>query len=196
MIRPGIDIGYLYKSMNMDGITTGMNPQTGQSYSNYTGTLTKNALDIGAGAVFITKHVYGGIAVHHLNEPDEGLIGKSKLPMKYTAHLAGIIGHPDSARMFSVSPHVLLVKQQDFQQLVAGVTAKYDKYLIGVAYRNGDSYILQAGFQNSHFRIGYSYDHTVSNLSGATAGSHEVTVSMNILYNQGKKIDPFNPVAF
>ena len=49
---------------------------------------------------------------------------------------------------------------------------------LGVSYRTGDAVIALVGLQNDHFKFGYSYDVTVSKLSGNTAGSHEISLQV------------------
>ena len=46
----------------------------------------------------------------------------------------------------------------------------------GVWYRNKDAFIVLLGIQTDNFNFGYSYDVTVSKLTMATAGSHELSM--------------------
>jgi hypothetical protein len=46
----------------------------------------------------------------------------------------------------------------------------------GVASRWGDSAILLLGYTSKRFSVGYSFDYTVSKLSRATGGSHELNI--------------------
>jgi type IX secretion system PorP/SprF family membrane protein len=199
LIRPGIDIGYKMRKINYEGLTFGdmIDPRRGFTYTTQEQVADPKTsfFDLSSGVVFATKHLTGGIAMHHLTEPDEGFFGQSKLPIKYTMHAAGLIGAHDEPGKFSFSPHVLFQKQQDFQQLLAGLAVKYDKYLLGASYRNKDAFIIQAGFQSKRFRAGYSYDHTISGLRRATGGSHELAMSFNIFCKE-KKVAPVNMIAF
>jgi hypothetical protein len=52
---------------------------------------------------------------------------------------------------------------------------------------NPDAFIVLVGFQTSVVKIGYSYDITVSKLSSATAGAHEVSFSMQFDCRPKKK---------
>ena len=199
-LRPGISLAYVNRNLNWGELTFGdmVDPRRGFVYTTaeQQGPLRRRYLDLSSGLVFQTRYVHGGAAVHHLTKPDEGFIGKSELPMKFTVHLAGMIGEPDSAKKLCFSPHVMFMKQQDFHQLLGGITAKYDKYILGIAYRNQDAIIAQAGFQTPLFRVSYSYDLTISKLSYATGGSHELTASFNILHRKDKKITPVRTIAF
>jgi type IX secretion system PorP/SprF family membrane protein len=200
VIRPGIDISYIRKKLDWSKLTFGdmMDPRMGFVYptAEQPNDLVRSNIDISNGIIFYTKHVYGGVAAHHLTQPNEGFIGYSKLPIKFSAQLGATFGELDSARSFSFSPHIVVMKQQDFHMLVAGIAVKYDKYILGLAYRNNDAFIFQAGFQVPLFKVGYSYDYTVSKLSNRTGGSHELAVSFNILYKKEKKISPLSTVAF
>ena len=200
IVRPGIGVAWGRKKADWSNLTFGdmIDPRRGFVYTTVEpgGRSHRDYFDLSAGMVASTKYVYGGVAVHHINQPDEGIIGKSKLPARYTVHVAGMIGEPGTARRFCISPHVMYMQQQDFSQFAGGVTAKYDKFILGVAYRHEDAAIVQAAFQNELFRVGYSYDHTISRLTTATGGSHELTTSFNIMYKKEKKVKPVRTIAF
>jgi type IX secretion system PorP/SprF family membrane protein len=140
----------------------------------------KSYVDLSAGFVAFTKRFYAGFAAHHLNTPDEGLIGQSKLPMKLTAHAGAIIQVGDKQAETTVSPNILYQKQQDFQQLNLGVYFTKGILVGGLWYRNSDAFILLIGIQKGAFKIGYSYDLTVSKLTNASAGSHELSLGLQL----------------
>ena len=73
-----------------------------------------------------------------------------------------------------------LAHQQAFQQLNIGMYVTHGPVVGGFWYRNRDSFIVLVGIQQNTFRIGYSYDVTLSKLTNATAGSHEVSLALVI----------------
>ena len=76
-----------------------------------------------------------------------------------------------------ISPNFLYQIQGDFQQINLGLYAKKGPVIFGVWYRFNDAFILLAGIELDNLKFGYSYDLTTSDLSTATGGSHEVSVS-------------------
>ena len=57
-----------------------------------------------------------------------------------------------------------------------GLYAKKDVIVGGLWYRGNDSFIVLLGIEAGAAKIGYSYDVTVSKLTNATAGSHEISL--------------------
>jgi type IX secretion system PorP/SprF family membrane protein len=106
-------------------------------------------------------------------------LGNSKLPFKFTAH-AGANIPIGRRRKYAgeafVSPNILFQLQQSFYQLNVGLYATKGPFVGGVWYRSNDSFIALIGFQKSFYKIGYSYDITLSRLTNASAGSHEISV--------------------
>jgi type IX secretion system PorP/SprF family membrane protein len=148
---------------------------------------TKQAfVDFSAGIVAFSKYLFAGVAVDHLNQPDEGLLYVSKLPMKITGHAGAVIPVGDKSSETSISPNILYQQQQDFRQLNLGVYITKGALVGGLWYRNNDSFILLVGVQKGIFKAGYSYDVTVSKLTNATAGSHELSIGMNFFCKKPK----------
>jgi len=62
--------------------------------------------------------------------------------------------------------------------VLAGTNVSWNWLYCGAYYRfnesNTDALAFQAGARFWHFQAGYSYDLTVSKLTNATGGSHEV----------------------
>lgn len=148
------------------------------------GRTQKSYVDLSAGAVAFSKRYFFGFAAHHLNQPDEGLIGLSKLPTKYTAHAGAMLRVNNND--VTISPNVLFQAQQDFKQLLLGVYVTKGALTGGLWYRDRDSFIILAGIQHGVFKFGYSYDVTVSKLTNATAGSHELSLGMNFYCKKPK----------
>jgi len=72
----------------------------------------------------------------------------------------------------------LFQQQQKFSQLNLGLYYVKGSFVAGIWYRNADAIIALVGIQNANFKFGYSYDVTISKLSGNTAGSHEVSLQI------------------
>ncbi len=148
---------------------------------------SKSGVDISAGFLGYSKRYFFGFAAHHLTQPDEGLLGNSKLPMKLTAHAGALLPIGDKGNETFISPNILYQKQQDFQQLNLGVYITKGSIVGGLWYRNQDAFIALIGFQQHFFKIGYSYDVTISKLTNTTAGSHEISFSLQFECKPKKK---------
>jgi type IX secretion system PorP/SprF family membrane protein len=140
--------------------------------------------DVSAGMVGFTKNFYFGLAAHHLNRPDESMIlGESRLPIRVTGHMGANIKLGQRGRYSSsttLMPNVIYQYQNGFQQFNIGAYLKYEAFTIGAWYRNRDAFIVSLGITTEKFRIGYSYDLTVSQLGGVTGGSHEICMGINL----------------
>ena len=140
--------------------------------------------DFSTGAMIYSKYIQAGVAVHHLLEPKQNFLAgtPSILPRKYTAHMGvniPIWGErgAKARRMDSyISPQVIFQQQQDFKELNLGVFVKKGPITGGLWYRTRDAMIVSVAIQTNQFRVGYSYDVTLSNLSTAAVGSHEIAV--------------------
>lgn len=187
----GFQAAYFQKSIDWSKLNFGdmIDERRGFVYNTneVPGRSSKSNVDLSAGVLGYSKRYFFGAAFHHLTQPDEGLIGPSKLPMKITAHAGAVLPIGDKGNQTTISPNVLYQKQQDFQQLNLGVYVNKGAIVGGLWYRNQDSFIALIGITQNHFKIGYSYDVTVSKLTNATAGSHEVSFSLQFECKPKKK---------
>ncbi len=153
--------------------------------------LTNTYFDIGAGLLAYGPVFYGGISMKHLNTPDESILGLNEnlnigLPMRLTAHAGAEItlrkGNKHHSGAF-ISPNVLFIKQGGFGQINAGAYGSLGMFFAGLWYRhaltNSDAAIMLAGYQHGIFKIGYSYDMTISGLAAYSGGAHEVSLTIN-----------------
>lgn len=146
--------------------------------------------DAGGGLLLYNKNVYGGIALKHINAPDESILDgnvSAIVPLRIVAQAGGQIrlrkNHKKYLESPFISPNVLFVRQGEFQQINAGAYASYSKVYGGLWFRhsksNADAVIILVGFQHHVFKIGYSYDATISQLAGVSGGAHEIGITIN-----------------
>ncbi|MBI1222217.1 MAG: type IX secretion system membrane protein PorP/SprF [Bacteroidetes bacterium] len=142
------------------------------------------------GAVISNEKFYAGLAVFHLNQPSQSFYGTTGpgtyLPRRVNLH-AGTnirVGHrygPKREDDLILSPNVLLSVQQNFSQLNLGFYANKGGFVCGLWWRqtstNPDALIAIVGMSKDQYKIGYSYDVTVSSARSAVKGSHEISVA-------------------
>ena len=187
-VNLGVEASFFQKSIDWDKLTFGdmIDDRRGFVYptNDIRRDAPKSGVDFSAGAIGYTENFFFGFAAHHLTEPEETLInGGSKLPMKLTGHAGAIIpigsGGKYTTSDASVSPNILFRQQGTFTQLNMGVYIKKGPLTGGIWYRNQDAFIASLGIETDFFKIGYSYDVTVSKLSLASGGSHELSLGIN-----------------
>lgn len=159
---------------------------------------TRQYFDASAGAVVYNKNFNIGFAANHLNTPNQSLIGgDSPLPMRFTGHASAniVLGRVSKFKTATtIMPSILYSYQQGFQQLNLGTYVKYSNIVAGAYFRNRDAFILTVGLATETFRLGYSYDVTVSTLNnGVSGGAHEV--SMQFLVRCRKKPVRFRTIS-
>lgn len=190
------------KYLDWDKLTFGdmIDPRKGFIYE--TGDVPRGGsryfFDASAGVVGFSKHFFFGFAAHHLNMPNESMIvGESKLPMRFTGHAGAKIdlgGKSKYNNKTSIMPNIIYQYQNGFQELALGTYIKYGVFTAGAWYRNRDAFILSIGISTERFKLGYSYDVTVSKLNnGVSGGSHEV--SMGIMLNCKDKPPTFRTIS-
>ena len=185
----GAKAAMVNKFLDWDKLTFGdmIDPRKGFIYA--TGDVPRGGnrffFDASAGMVGFSKHFFFGFAAHHLNMPDESMIiGESRLPMRLTGHAGAEIPLGSKSQYknsTSIMPNVIYQYQNGFQELSIGTYLKYGAFTAGAWYRNRDAFILSIGINTGKFKIGYSYDVTVSKLNnGVSGGSHEVSLGLNL----------------
>jgi type IX secretion system PorP/SprF family membrane protein len=185
----GARAAWYQKSLDWDKLTFGdmIDPRRGFIYS--TGDVPRGGsrgfFDASMGAVLFSKNFFAGIAWHHMNKPNESMIvGDSRLPWRWTVHMGAEIQLGRKSKYSngtSIMPNVIYQNQNGFQELSIGTYFKYNAFTMGVWYRNRDAFIITAGINTGRFKLGYSYDVTVSKLNnGVTRGSHEISMGINL----------------
>jgi type IX secretion system PorP/SprF family membrane protein len=185
----GARAAWMQKFLDWDKLTFGdmIDPRRGFIYQ--TGDVqrggTRGFFDASAGFVGFSKKFFFGVSAHHLNRPNESMIiGNSPLPIKITAHMGADIplgGKSRYQNVTSVMPNVIFQYQNGFTELNLGTYIKYGTFQAGFWFRNRDAFIVALGINTGTFKLGYSYDVTVSRLNnGSSGGSHEISMGLNL----------------
>ena len=146
--------------------------------------------DFAAGAMIYGPAWYAGFAAHHLNQPSQGFYAEDRVPMKFTANAGGLINLSEERRRQSslglgtpvISPNFIYQYQGGFHYFNYGLYLDWMPFLVGAWFRhsttNVDAFIFMVGAQHDYFKVGYSYDVTLSEMGNSTLGSHELTVGI------------------
>ena len=180
---------YNQKFLDWDKLTFGdmIDPRRGFIYA--TGDQprggTAGFFDVSAGMLGYTENFYFGVAAYHLNTPNESvIIGESFMPMRFTGHMGAEIPlgtRSQYSNTTSIMPNIIYQYQQGFMELNIGTYVKYGAFTAGAWVRSRDAFILSLGINTGTFKVGYSYDVTVSRLNnGVSGGSHEVSLGFDL----------------
>jgi len=212
----GVEGSFIQTSLKWDNLVFGDMIDPNLGVVNPTSEVPPNSTsisypDFDAGISFSFKgNIYGGIAVHHLAEPDNGFYssGDSKLYRKYTMHggvfidLTGRSIRDENYGSFAISPNFLYMQQDNFHQLNVGLYINYKPFIAGAWFRhnfeNADAIVPMIGIEWKGLKVAYSYDITLSNLASTTGGAHEVSLGwqLNCLDQKRRRIKAINCPRF
>lgn len=149
--------------------------------------------DFGAAALVYGDTWYAGVSAVNLTRPNDGFVSYNRLPIKFTANAGMRLNlRRDQRRTNSffgqpvISPNVIYQHQGEFNELNYGMYLDWSPFVFGAWFRqsmsfaNSDALVLLFGVQWGDYKIGYSYDITVSSLSNASGGAHEVSLSCKL----------------
>lgn len=160
--------------------------------------------DLSAGIMYYDENIWAGISLHHINKPNQSLMGSADvIPMKFSAH----VGWKVPIEAFRESPNRKSLRlmanfkaQGKWDQLDLGAIYSVHGINAGLWYRGIPMKPYQPGYQNNEamvimlgyefktgLSVGYSYDLTLSRLSGHSGGAHEIAVIYEIT-NSRKKL--------
>jgi type IX secretion system PorP/SprF family membrane protein len=212
-IRAGLDLGFASKRLNWNKLIflDQIDPQTGAFDPNGNLNPTEEAMisnsinyfDVSMGMVMHTRYWYAGFSFKHLNSPNEAFYNinnaDSELPIRATFHAGAEIPlgkHNKQKYKTFISPNLLFVKQRNFYQLNLGAYAQHQNIFGGLFFRhtfgNSDAVILTAGIAKGVFKLGYSYDLTVSQLTPNSGGTHELSLILNFQDENKKHARRYN----
>lgn len=159
-----------------------------------------SGFDLGFGGVLYSNTTWIGASVFHLTEPNDSFIGnESKIPRLISVHAGRkfflkkgrrrkTLAYTFQERSISLAANYK--SQGPYAQVDFGIQTYLEPLYAGLWYRGvpvsstgsvnrNESVIMLVGFQlREGLNVGYSYDVTVSDLRGASGGSHEISISL------------------
>jgi type IX secretion system PorP/SprF family membrane protein len=199
MGRGGLALGLIQRQTDLSKYVFADQLRDGTPHSSESFNIIRaNYFDIGTGFLVYSQSTWLGFSAAHMNKPNQSLLnGTSPLPteLKFHGGYKFVIEELESSNpRLAVNNFVTIAmnykKQNKFNQLDAGLYYTKDLFVIGAWYRglpffkpeesyaNSDALILLLGMNVQKYKVGYSYDFTISKLTNyASHGSHEVSMS-------------------
>lgn len=213
IFRPGLQLSYVSKKIDYNKLTFGSQYNNdgyigGSNQENFARSSVAYA-DVSSGGLLYSDRYWIGVSAHHMNQPNQSFYNQeSRLPAKYsffggfkwsfTPEWRKRYVNPDEEK--SITPTFLYKMQGKSDQLDIGLYGRYNTLVAGMWYRgiplkvykpektNQDALVMLIGVVHKGLSIGYSYDLTLSKLTIATGGSHEITVSYSSKHKKKKTI--------
>ena len=191
---PGIQLAYGSRALDFSKLIFG-DEQIGSGASGSWERLANENtefMDFAASGLIYSPYFWAGLTIDHLAQPEHSFLGEGvQLNRKYVLFGGANIWtekrrRSGMDRAFSTS--FRFQRQNSYNQLDAGFYWLNSPIELGIWYRglpifskvdsriNHDAIILLVSYKYGPFRIGYSYDITISNLALQTAGAHELSL--------------------
>lgn len=189
-IRPGVHFKFYYLGLDIYKLI--FNSQltgSGTSPSVYPPPFDNVAdVDFATSALAYNDRIWAGFTLDHLLVPKTSFYGdEANVPIKF--NLFGGIQLIKKTRLRVKLQETLSIamnfqRQAKFYQTDVGLYYFKSPLIFGLWYRGipfmtsqaGDAIIGLIGYKSDNLHIGYSYDFTISNLIGSTAGAHEISL--------------------
>lgn len=180
----GVDVGILQKKVNQDWITP--EPLRNDPSIPTADGLNKTTFDIGLGAFYqIPGKFYAGISSTHL--PAQAIKGDGDIKFQLSRHYYFMSGYTFQLNKWNkITPNVLVKSDVAATTFDANLTYMWsDMIWLGGTLRAKDAVGLMIGYQGKAgegnsigYKIGYSYDITLSKIKGYTSGTHEIILGV------------------
>lgn len=159
--------------------------------------------DLSAGVMYYNEYLWVGVSMHHLNRPNQSLLGsEDRIPTKFSVHGGWVLpieSFRESNNRKSLRLMVNYKHQGKWDQLDVGAIYSVNGINMGLWYRGIPMKPYEPGYQNNEamvallgyefkggLSIGYSYDLTLSRLSGHSGGAHEIALIYEVKNNRKK----------
>lgn len=196
--RPALQVGAGNRAVDLTQLTFGDQlvrddaPTTVDPVAN----ASKSYIDFATGGLLVGKYTWVGFSADHLNRPNEGLSTTYLDPMEIRMSTHGgfrmPVGDPYRYKR-GTRPDLIMafnyMVQGPFNQLDLGLYYDTKPMSFGVWYRglpfgqavdgamDIDALAFIAGYGRDNWKVGYSYDITLSPLGlGVSGGSHEIVL--------------------
>ncbi len=197
-VSPGLSFFYTQRNIDFDALL--FEDELRSDITTGTGELQilekKADIDASFSVLAYNKNYWMGFTWDRILKPNRSLTGDViEDPFKFSIYGGTkfkIFDRYNWASGQSISPSFLFKMQDKYTQLDLGLYWYQMPLVIGLWYRgipvfkelvSNDALAFLLGFKIDQVSVGYSYDLTISKLTGLTGGTHEI--SLNYFFNQG-----------
>jgi len=185
-LRMGIGISHLKYTIDWDQLNFGdqIDPRYGFLYEipGVKGPSHRRLIKTDLGVALLHDRDLISYAALNANQPDRGFLGVRRLYIRHHAQAAFLAKLGDNNGFIF---DAIYQRQQIFNQLLLKANY-YNRYMrIGTGLRHRDALIGMIGGQLRQFRLSYIYEMTISKLTNASAGSHEVQFTWSLQSAKG-----------
>lgn len=215
-LRPGLAFDFRHRSIDQTKMITWTDissdgmviPGNGTSINIERGRVSR--FDANVSCMAYNDDFWAGVTVNHLVQPDISFTdAKDKVGIKFSVFGGYRITYRDSYRGSeprTITISALYRHQYQFNQLELGVSWYFYPIEVGVSYRglfvpvagevnNNDAVIPNLAVNIGPFRVGYSYDLTVSKFSAYGNGAHEASIIYRLIpYDVARRKYKMKPV--
>jgi type IX secretion system PorP/SprF family membrane protein len=193
--RPALQFGFGSRTINFSNLIFGDQLIRGKELPSLEQDLAApiNYFDIATGALLFSKKAWLGTSIHHLTQPKESLYANQAIfPRKLSVHGGFRLQfkeNPFSKRKTYIVAAFNYQAQQNFDQLDVGFYLEPSPLVVGIWFRglptknngygkpNNDAIAIITGYNAGPYKIGYSYDITISAMeTPVSGGAHEITL--------------------
>lgn len=209
--RAGFSIGGVQRSIDYSTLVFGDQIARGGATTTLDNVdlYRKMYADIAVGVLVYTKEWWSGFSVNHVNRPNQAFQGtESQLPAEFKLHggykFAFDGDESNSSKKNPERKNITVTgnykKQNKYNQVDLGLYYSRNYIVFGLwyrgipffrpipEYRNNDALVFLFGVTVDRFKIGYSYDVTLSKLTNmSSGGSHEISMSYQFCNFKVKK---------
>lgn len=199
--RAGLQAGYIFKNSDISRLTFGDQIENGggsslESLNNFNAAL----IDFSTGFMVYSEKYWIGASMFHINQPTKSTPeGEISIDSRFS--LQGGARFPldlYDRQKTSISPAFIYQQQGLYSQLDIGFNYFYKPIMAGIWYRGNpfkgdinnkvsqDAIAFLAGYQYKFLWFGYSYDISISGLSGRSGGSHEISIVLEPVLLTGR----------
>ena len=189
-IRLGMGLKAGFKVFSADFSQLG---QEGVYDDQFSGSVNGDIMpNFGLGLFLYSNKYYFGLSSPKLvNHKYEGTDDVSGGEERHYFIIGGYVWRINPDIVFKPSVYTKFVKGSPMSYDITANFLIKDMLWVGLAYRSGDAIALLTQIQlNNRMRFGYSYDISISKMSTASSGSHEILLSYELKPQKGKVRSP------
>lgn len=189
-IIPSVQISYFQKTLDNTKLNFGdqIDARRGFAWSQspLASKVVKSNMDFSSGLIINYKHFYIGSSVFHITQPDEGVMGPSKLPYRLSIFTSYNLPLGENVLLNAL---FRFEKQQNFYTTHLTINALILKHImVGSGFNDNNTINIFAGYRHNYFSVTAGYEFGFSTVYLTNASSFEIAASFNLRNKENRKL--------